>query len=181
MQKHAKKEMKLNKSEKLDLFLKHLETFATPEVCYNLQGGSHCKCKCLHVLQDVTIWTAVAKWCVQFSEMKETEQNQILLDWVWYLRLANPTKSKKIKTFLILYHADKVNNEALQPLQNAVCTSAIMAICGIGDGRWSAIIGQSTKSATTKPHGNASKTMPRFLKTIQTLGIFPIILQKQRL
>ncbi len=156
MQKRAKKEMKLNQSEKLDLFLKHLDTFATPEVCYNLQGGSHRKCKCLHVLRDVTIRTAVAKWCVQFSEMKETEQNQIILDWVRYSRLANPTKNKKMKTFLIPYHADEVNNEALEPLQHAICTSAIMAICGIGDGRWSAIIGQSMKSATTKPHGNAS-------------------------
>ncbi len=95
--------------------------------------------------------------------MKETEQNQIHLDLVWYSRLAYPTKNKKMKTFLMPYHADKVNNKALQPLQNAVCTSAIMAICGIGDGRWSAIIGQSRTSATTKPPGNTSNNNAKIL------------------
>ncbi len=83
MQKHAKKAMKLNNAKKLNLFLKHLESFAAPEVCHNLQGSGYCKCNSLHVLRDVNIPTAVAKWCVQFSELKETEQNQILLDCVW--------------------------------------------------------------------------------------------------
>ncbi len=94
------------------------------------------------------------KWCIQFSELKEPEQNQILLDWVHYSRLVNPMKNKKLKTFLISYHAAKVNNEALQPLQKAVCTSTIMAICGVGDETWSSIIDQATNSATAKQHGS---------------------------
>ncbi len=63
-------------------------------------------------------------------------------------------KNKKLKTFFIPYHAAEVNNEALQPRQKAVCTSAIMAISGVGDGRWSSILGQAINSATAKQHGS---------------------------
>ncbi len=44
-------------------------------------------------------------------------------------------------------------NEALQPFQKAVCTSVMMAICGIGDWRWPSILSQSRKSATANQHG----------------------------
>ena len=59
---------------------------------------------------------------------------------------------------MIPYHANKVNNEALEPLKEAVCTCAIMAVCGIGRERWSNIIGHSKKSATVKVHGNFNKS-----------------------
>ncbi len=74
-----------------------------------------------------------------------------------YSRLANPTNNSKMKTTLIPYHADKINKKALQPLQETVCTSVIMAVYIFGDWRWSSIIGQSRKSATMMQHGNASK------------------------
>lgn len=66
------------------------------------------------------------------------------------------TKHKTLETFLILYHAKEVNNEALQLIQKAVCTSAITTIFGIGYGRWSLILGQSRKSTNVKQYGNAS-------------------------
>ncbi len=66
------------------------------------------------------------------------------------------TKSKKKKCCIIPFHADEVNNDALRPLQEAVCTSDIMAICGIGRERWSNILGQFKKSATAKHNGNAN-------------------------
>ncbi len=155
LQKRAKKALQLNEFEKNELFMKHLQSFSAPEYCYNLQGGSIRKCTCLHILRDAKVRNAVAKWCVQFSEMKETEQNQIVLDWVRYARLTNPKRNTKMKCYLIPYHSDEVNNISLEPLQNSpVCTSAIMAICGIGEKRWSEIIGRSKKSSQVKPHGN---------------------------
>ena len=93
-----------------------------------------------------------------FAELKETEQNQIVLDWVRYARLSNATNNTRIKCYLIPYHANEVNNEALEPLKEAVCTCAIMAVCGIGQERCSNIIGHSKKSATVKVHGNSNNS-----------------------
>ncbi len=78
-QKRAKKQLKLSPDEKEDLSLKHLESFAAHKVCYNVQGGAHCRCTCFHILRDFIIWSAVAKWCVQFAELKK--QNKIKLFW----------------------------------------------------------------------------------------------------
>ncbi len=47
--------------------------------------GWHWNCTCLHILQDFTIQNAVPKRCVFFAELKDIEQNQIVLDWVWYM------------------------------------------------------------------------------------------------
>ncbi len=63
--------------KKQDLFLKHLESFAAHKVCYNVQGGAHCRCTCLHILQDFTILIAVAKWC--FKLQNSRKQNKIKL------------------------------------------------------------------------------------------------------
>jgi len=81
-QKRAKKQLKLSPDEKQDLFLKHLESFAAHEVCFNVQGGAHRRCTCLHILRDFTIRSAVAKWCVQFAELNK--QNKIKLFWTGF-------------------------------------------------------------------------------------------------
>ncbi len=76
--------------------MKHLQSSSAPEYFYNLQGESFHKCNCLHVLHDAEARNALAKCCVQFSEMKETEQNQFVLDWVRYARLTNPKRNTKM-------------------------------------------------------------------------------------
>ncbi len=70
----------LNEIEKDEHFVKHLQSFSAPKYFYNLHGGSNCKCSCLHLLCNATVRKAGAKRFVQFSEMKETEQNKIVFD-----------------------------------------------------------------------------------------------------
>ncbi len=86
---------------------------------------------------------------------KKTEQNQIDLDRVRYPKLMNSKRITKIKRYLIPYHSEEVENESLEPQENSpVCTSAIMAICGLGKMKWSEVISQSKKLAQANLHGN---------------------------
>ncbi len=123
--------MKLNETKKLDLFLKRLESFAAPEVCYNLQGGGHCKYNCLHVLWDVNIWTAVAQLCVQFSELKKN-----IFYWIESSTQAcKSNKEQKAEDSL-----DEVSAAPEGCLHFCNCVTLCYRRWQMADGRWEMVI-----------------------------------------
>ncbi len=92
---------------------------------------------------------------VWISDMKLIEQDQIVMDQLCFMPFINPTWNIKMKCYLIPYHSDDVNNNRLEILQSLpVCTSSIMAICKIGDSRWTQILGHTKNSLVSKYHGN---------------------------
>ncbi len=177
----CQKEMKLNEAKELDLFLKHLESFAAPEVCCNLQGGGHCKCNCLHVLWDVNIWTAVAKWCVQFSQLKKL--NKTRFSWIGSitqdLQIQQRTKCWRLSWFPII-----LMRWTLKPFSHSRRLSALLqlwqsVVLEIGDGHWSS----ASQWSLQLPSKMAIQTtiLPRYWKMIQSSGIVPSTSRKWRI
>lgn len=123
----------MNNDEKFELFFNHIQNISSVDTYHNFYRGSNCKFTCLYLCYDEDTFCLVENCCVQFAKQTQGKQNQVLLDWYQYSKLAHPTNKRKKAMFLIMFDFS-ANEPCIQSslFSTRVYASAIIVICGVG-------------------------------------------------
>ncbi len=138
--------------EKTEIFATHLSNLSPMDRCINVFSGSHCNVSASHSTQLCPLSTSGKMVCNRHWPIANKAKPSS--PWLVLLCQAIETANdKKKKLFMIPYEWSELDVAFVALLQeSAICTLAILSICGVSSTQWAKIIW--THSAVVRSHHN---------------------------